>query len=211
MNHIFSRLPGEVEFLYGSLFALRADVFQAFGLEGIDFEAHDTAWGLQIARRGGRIALLQGIEVTHLKTYDVRSLLQNDFRMPYHWAHIFVGFRRWNELPAMLGGRGFAHASVGQVATLASAAAASLSLAASLVLSDPPLEVGAILTGLGWMFLHRRFLAFVWRRKGGAFALQAALFTFLDNLVMGAGLAAGFWRALTRAAPGGAASVGHVG
>jgi glycosyltransferase involved in cell wall biosynthesis len=187
MHEVFRNLPDFVEFLYGSLFALRREAFYAYGLQEVGFEAHDTAWGQRISTSGGRIVLLKDLEVIHLKRYSFVSLLKNDFAIPYHWGVIFVAFKRWRGLLRRT--VGFAHASKRQMAGLVLAYASVAALLCALAW-PPSIAIALVLVAV-WGVTHGRFLSFVASEKGWAFAWRAAALTFLDNVVMGLGALSG--------------------
>jgi glycosyltransferase involved in cell wall biosynthesis len=198
MYHVFSGLPATVEFLYGSLFAIRRDAFHQYRLPGVDFAAHDTAWGLQIAASGGKIALLQELEVVHLKEYSFASLLRNDFAIPYHWVRLFVAFEKWRDLPSFLTRpTGFAHASQSQLATIVLAYVSLATMLLAAVTREPGVAIAALLMGATWVWLNWRLFRLIGSRQGATFGWWAACFTYLDNLVMGGGLAFGFATVLT--------------
>lgn len=185
MHFIFRRLPDEVTFLYGSIFGFRREHAEPFE---DDFElAEDTALGQKVAATGKRIGFCRDLEVVHLKAYGCASFFQNDFLIPFHWARVFFTYAGWKQL-----GRnrtGFAHAPKGQLA--------SVVLAPLILLLLPPSLAGwlpagvPLLMALCWFLLNARFLVFLLAERGGAFAALSVSVTFLDHLVMAAGIAAG--------------------
>ncbi len=185
MHYRFYRLPERVNFLYGSLHALRREDVQPYNAR-IKI-ADDTALGQSLVAGGKEIALVKGLEVIHLKKYNFFSLVQNDFQIPFDWAKIFLSFKGFKQL-----GRnktGFAHASKAQLI--------SVSLA--------PLITGLLVLALAgsfhfyfgssflliWFLLNYPFFRFLGREKGLAFAAFAVLVTFLDNLIMALGIICG--------------------
>jgi glycosyltransferase involved in cell wall biosynthesis len=192
MHHVFSNLDPDVDFLYGSLFAVRRDAFHRYGLAQADFDSHDTGWGQRIAAAGGRIELLRDLEVVHLKKFSFGSFVRNDFCIPYQWAQIFVAFEGWQGLRKRK--TGFAHASWRQLGAIA-LSYATLVAAVCAVFWSVALVALAIIAG-AWLLVHLRFFRFVAREKGFLYACGGIALTFLDNLVMGAGIASGFARAL---------------
>jgi glycosyltransferase involved in cell wall biosynthesis len=195
MHYVFRNLDQRVEFLYGSLFAVRREAFERYGLEQADYEPHDTGWGQRIATAGGRIELLKDLEVIHLKKFSFSSFVRNDFFVPYQWAHIFVAFRRWHGL-----GRrktGFAHASWRQLATIALSYGIAIAALCAIFWSAALLTLAAL--AVLWLLLNAGFFGFLARERGFVYACRGAAFTFLDNLVMGAGAACGLGHALLRA------------
>jgi glycosyltransferase involved in cell wall biosynthesis len=189
MHDIFRRLPSRVAFLYGSVHALRREI------AGLEYDrdirrAHDTALGQHLHGLGKRIAFLPSLEVTHLKRYNALSFLQNDFRIPFDWAKIFVKYRGWKQL-----GRGsrYAHASGTQLLSV---------MLAPLILVLAPLAwavnmpVALAPPVLVWLFLNARFLIYLTRERGPLFGALAVPVTFVDHLVMASGIVAGLVAAL---------------
>jgi GT2 family glycosyltransferase len=196
MNFVFSRLPYFVDFLYGSFFGLRSPAFTDFHLEQVHFRAHDTAWGLQISSSGGKVALLKDLEVVHLKKYTFRSIIHNDFQIPYDWADIFISFKKWRDIPGIiLRRKSFAHASTLQLATICLAYGLLALLFAAAVLAHAAatslLLAAAGLAALAWLGLNRAFFSHIHARKGVAYLAGACAFTFVDNITMGLGIVAG--------------------
>jgi glycosyltransferase involved in cell wall biosynthesis len=195
MHYVFRNLDADVDFLYGSLFAVRREAFGHYELEEADFEPHDTGWGQRIAAEGGRIVLLKDLEVVHLKKFSLRSFVRNDFLIPYQWAHIFVAFRGWRGLRRRK--TGFAHASWRQLGAIALSYGILLAAVCAIFWSAALVALAVI--AVAWLLVNARFFRFLEREKGFAYASGGAALTFLDNLVMGAGIACGLARALLRA------------
>ncbi|OGS13985.1 MAG: hypothetical protein A2285_02200 [Elusimicrobia bacterium RIFOXYA12_FULL_57_11] len=192
MHHIFGRLPERVTFLYGSIYAVRAALWNNAGCaaqkSALTVElGEDTAMGQSYAASGRQIAFLKDLQVTHLKTYTLRSFIANDFNIPFWWAHILIATKGWKQLGKS--GTGYSHSPKEQLASVVLAPLLALLL---------PLTAGGLLPayappalGACWLLLNIRFLAFLNAQKGLFFALQAACVTFLDNIIMAAGVACG--------------------
>ena len=193
MHYTFRKLPPEVTFLYGSIYAFRRSAWQYF--PPYVKVADDTNLGQQFVSQGIKISFLKELEVTHLKQYNFSSFIMNDFAIPFDWAKIFIEYRGWRQL-----GRnklGFAHASKRQLfaVTLAPLALILLFAGAS---NDLYFLAGVFLI-LTWYVLHSSFFSFLAQEKGLIFACCAFFLTFLDNLIMASGITFGFLNAL---APG---------
>ena len=76
----------------------------------------DTEMGLRIRAAGGRIHLAPELEVEHLKRHSLRTLLSNDFVIPFMFARVLLAYRRGKPVA---GRSAFSHASLAQ--TLATA------------------------------------------------------------------------------------------
>ena len=181
MNYIFRRLPERVTFIYGSIYAARKEALVAS--DPLVKIADDTALGQQLVSSGRQIAFLRGMEVVHLKKYNIFSFLKNDFRIPFDWAHIFIRYKGWKEL---FGKRsGYAHSPNGQLASV---------ILAQLVIFTAafmPLVTAGIF--FIWFVLNLDFIIFLGREKGIGFAARAYVVTFFDHLVMGIGIICGFF------------------
>jgi len=186
MHYIFKRLPEKVNFLFGSICAVRRKA--AFLCDNSYRYCEDTAYGQQLATSGRRIVFLSRLEVRHLKKYNFFSLLVNDLRVPFDWANIFLKFKGWKQL-----GKnkvGFIHAPAEQLVsvTLAPLIVAFILLYFSGFISFKPYIL--LLIPL-WLALNMKFLSFLLNEKGLVFFGAACLFTFLDNIIMFIGIAGG--------------------
>ncbi|MCX5713948.1 MAG: glycosyltransferase, partial [Candidatus Omnitrophica bacterium] len=186
MHYIFRKLPKRVNFLFGSICAMRRD---AANLCNSSYRyGQDTAYGQQLVSHGKNIFFLTDLEVIHLKKYNFWSLLKNDFNICFYWANIFLKFKGWKQL-----GRnkvGFAHSPVEQLISVCLAPATLLFI---------PLKLFILCPVLLWVALNIGFLRFLLNESGMAFALVSTFFTFLDNIVMALGITCGFLFGLARA------------
>jgi len=194
MYHTFSQLPDRVDFLYGSIFALRAEVAKEIPKEvfGSVFHAEDTALGQWLHSQGHEIALLKKLEVVHLKSYTFSSFVATSFYIPKQWALLLVRsfdikilFRR-----ALQSDSVFVHASPSQVI--------------SLVLAPICLGAGVLGFFLNWGFIFLLPLLLLWGKYnfsfhrqlfeelGFLFTIKGVFLTFLDHLLKFAGVFSGF-------------------
>jgi len=185
MHYIFRRLPDRVNFLYGSIYAIRrAGVAHINSLAKI---ADDTELGQEIASKGGRIDFLPAVEVTHLKKYNLSSFIKNDFIIPFEWAGLFCKYKGWAQLRSC---RRFAHSSNRQILSILSACLL-MALTGISFLGMPVFIAQAILSIL-WAVLNIRFMEFLLAERGIGFAALSIFITFIDNLVMFCGVLIGF-------------------
>jgi len=124
--------------------------------------------------------------VTHVKRYGFVSFVLNDFQVPLDWARIFYRNKGWRQLGKS--GTGFAHSPKSQIASV---------ILAPLVVAGIPLSFagfGVLSAGffLVWGALNFRLMSFFAGEKGLLFGLTALLVTFMDNVVMAAGIFSGF-------------------
>jgi glycosyltransferase involved in cell wall biosynthesis len=196
MHYIFSWLPRRVTFLYGSLFAFRRALIKA-PVSDIRY-AGDTLFGQQLWLEGRTIILDKSLEVEHLKQYDLPKLMRNDFEVPFYWAHIFLRYSGVRQLGK--NGTGFAHASLRQLMGVGLSAVVLVLLPFAIIW---PMVLLYWFASCGmWFVLNGGFLAFLFKERGAWFAARAALFTFLDQIVMLCGIMAGFvWFSFRRADP----------
>jgi len=184
MHYIFKKLPKRINFLYGSIYALRRPVAEIYDPD-IKI-ADDTALGQKLTSSGKRIAFLNDLEVVHLKKYNLFSFIKNDFVIPYDWAYIFLkyqGYRQlgWNKT-------GYAHASRRQLISImmASAILMGLFLGNNFILFTGGLT-------LVWFLLNFSFFTYLVREKGLIFGFFSLLVTFIDNIVMALGIFCGLF------------------
>ena len=189
MHYIFGRRAGETDFLYGSIFAVRArDLVPFIPLSKPFTDVADSELGFQLALRGKRIMLDPDLEVEHLKHYSFTSLVRNDFVIPFMFMRLLLTRR---EAAVRNGGRRFSHAALSQVLAAAAAFSGSFSLAAWLLGAGP---VPALLALALAVFFYAVWAPFLKRcfSSGPVFAVNAFFFTWLDAVVMFSGMLAGF-------------------
>ncbi len=192
MNFIFKKISSPVNFLYGSIHALRKKDFQLYD-ESLAY-AEDTDLGRKLAANGKKIYLLKKLLVTHLKPYGFFSLLKNDFTIPFYWARLFFKYSGPLDLFAQ---KGFAHAKAWQISSILLAPVVVLLL----VLSVFAGSVSLLMAGSAFLLfvcLNMGFFIFLFHKKGARFTLRSVFFTVLDQNVMAFGAAAGAFYHLLR-------------
>jgi glycosyltransferase involved in cell wall biosynthesis len=187
MHDLGRRLPERLNFLFGSPCALRRVHFEPFS-ESLDL-AEDTELGQRLAFKGRRIALLHSLQVTHWKRHGFRSIVRNDFQIPFTWAHLFLENRG---LSQVFSHRRFAHARSGQMGSVLASPFFILCLA--LTPFFPVMAIPGAVFLAGYLLLNARFHLFLFKKRGAWFALRALAFTLFDQTVMLCGIAAGFGR-----------------
>jgi len=194
LNETHRQCPNEADFIYGSFFAVRKEDFR-FRLN-IKRYVEDTELGLRMIQSGLKIAHEKDLQVIHLKKYSFFSLLKNDFLVPFFWTRLFIQF---GGLSNVLRKRRFCHAGAAQL----SAVAASFLSVPALGLMPPLGGVLILASVLFSMNFHLR----TYSKFGPAFTVKSIVFTWLDQLVMAAGILLGFivhlrraplWRRLVR-------------
>jgi glycosyltransferase involved in cell wall biosynthesis len=186
MHYVFNQLPESVTFLYGSAHALRKECAHLF-YDGSIGRADDTELGQKLVSRGKTIALFKRLEVVHLKRYDWLSLAKNDFWIPFDWAWIFVRYQGWKQLGRK--GTGYGHARAGQLASVIVAPA--IVFVSALSLNTYSHFAYAVPGAAVWLLLNWPFIKYLARVKGLNFGVASIAVTFLDHIVMAAGIAAG--------------------
>lgn len=96
LHWLYSQLPEQITFLYGSFFAFRCGLQPYF--ESRLKSADDTDAGQRLSAHNKKIVLRKSLAVTHLKRYHLLSLLRNDLRMGYEWSKIFLERKPWQRL-----------------------------------------------------------------------------------------------------------------
>lgn len=179
MHFVFSQLPLSVNFLYGSIFAIRKTDFPMKSKKSSCMRfGVDTALGLSLKNNDHEIRFCRDLEVIHLKKHTIFTLCINDFRVPFNWGRLFILHSGWKSL--FRGQTGYCHSPRWQLLAL-------LALAF--------LGIGILLQNIGlciisfvcWFLFNRLMLVFMWKTKGSKFGLMAGIWTFLDQYLMGTG------------------------
>lgn len=184
MNHIFSKIPDNVSFLYGSFFAVRKDDVRDIVL--VNDWTNDTELGLKLALKKKYVKLEKKIKVTHLKKYTILSLLKNDYKVSSEWGRLFVEHKMWRSVGK--DGVAFAHASLRQIFSLACAFFASFFGFFNFYV------LVVLLTA--WLALNKPFFSVLYKNNGLVFLLWSVVFTFIDNIIMVFGITKGFFLTL---------------
>ncbi len=188
MHYIFSQLPQDVSFLYGSIYAFRKASVLAHGFE--TKIADDTALGQHLVTCGKKILFARDLEVIHLKRHTFLSIIRNDLRIPFEWAKIFFVHKSWRHI-----GRSsmvFAHASKRQITSIVFAVAGLGSLV-SLILGPSFFRIWlAASLFISWTALNSGFWRYLYQKRGMFFLVRVVIWTFFDQLLMFAGVSIGF-------------------
>ena len=187
MHYVFSHLPSEVAFLYGSIYALRRST--AVSIHEVNI-ADDTALGQRLVSCGKNILFARDIEVIHLKRYGFLSLSANDFRIPFDWAILFFIYKGWRRLGKSR--MAFAHASRTQIFSIASAVIAVILITISAIKGGTALMLLSAFFIMLWSILNADFFIYLKRKRGAYFFTLAILWTLFDNMLMAVGIACGF-------------------
>lgn len=185
MNFVFNNVQNPIDFLYGSIFAMRKNVFEPFSEKF--GKADDTDLGKRLAKKGCKIILDKSLEVVHLKKYNFFTFVINDFEIPYSWALQFLNYCGHND---MLKKGKFAHASFRQIISLLMIPFLLLFLL--FIAVSKYFIIISLLLVLLFLLLHFEFLAFIKKERGGLFCFKAVPIIFIDALAMDAGIFAGF-------------------
>ena len=185
MNYIFNKVDNPIDFLYGSISAIRKSKLEPYDDSWII--AEDTELGSRLARKGGKIILDKSLQVVHLKKYNFLDFVINDFRIPYSWALLFLKNKSYKNI---LIKKKFAHASFKQIIGIIITPFMVCSL---FFLFYPGLFfIFPVLLILVSFWLNYDFLKFLQKEKGNFFAVRAVFVALLDPLIMGLGVFAGF-------------------
>ncbi len=179
MHYVLKSCPDEIDFIYGSFFAVKNDGFSQKVCA--KRYAEDTELGIQMYETGCRIFLEKELEVVHLKKYTLISFLKNDFCVPYHWAALFL---RHHGLKMLVKTKRFCHARLMQILGIITAFISMLML-----------PINTFIAGvffLIFLFLNLRFFLFIYSEKKILFLIQSVLVTWLDAIIMCSGVLAGF-------------------
>lgn len=117
-----------------------------------------------------------------------------DFQVPFDWAVIFLAYKGWRQLGRY--GTGFAHAQTKQLVSVILVPTMMLMSAPAMLSPGWLPRAGGLL--VCWLLFNLRFAIFLAKEKGMGFGLLRCAVTFLDHLVMAAGVACGFVCALIK-------------
>ncbi len=179
MNYIFTKCPENIDFLFGSFFALRN--IQLDIRKTKTRIAEDSELGFLLYSQGKKIILDKKLEVIHLKHYSFLSLLKNDFFVPFYFAKLFVRQKGLNKLVRK---KRFSHTRFSQVLSILTSWLILLSLLIHWTIT--------LVFLLAFLIVNLDFFVFLLRNRGILFVLKSSLFTWFDQLVMGSGIIAGF-------------------
>jgi glycosyltransferase involved in cell wall biosynthesis len=196
MHDIFRKLPREITFLYGSIYACRRDLLLPYRALKHTVHVDDTEMGQYLVSQGKRILFAQDLEVTHLKQYSAASFFRNDFNVPFKWADIFLRYQGWKQLGRR--STGFAHSPKEQLASVVLAPAITILSLTAFACSASGYVAAVFFTS--WCFLNARFLSFLTKERGLRFGLASFFITFLDNLTMASGIFCGLVASVVAAA-----------
>jgi glycosyltransferase involved in cell wall biosynthesis len=185
MNVIFGRVGQEVDFIFGSIFAVRRSDYLPMQEQRV--LAEDTELGFQLCRAGKKIHLLQNLEVIHLKRYTFKSLIINDFLVPFYFAKLFVRHRRQQ---ATLKQQRFSHTSHNQILSVM---LAPLSLACIVLAPRHLLRAIALVSALTAIVALNRDLFRAYFGRNTSFGVLSIPFSYIDMIVMASGIACGMF------------------
>ncbi|MDD5195803.1 MAG: glycosyltransferase family 2 protein [Candidatus Omnitrophica bacterium] len=177
MHYIFNKCPESIDFLYGSIIAIKKEHFLPF--DETFRITDDTELGQRYNKLNKKIILNHELEVTHLKHYNLASLIRNDFWVPFWWAKSFLKYKGYT---TFISKRGFSHSSLRQFLTIC------FSYLFILFLFFMPAKIISLSIFIFIFLLNRDYLLFLNAEKGTLFALGAVFFIMFDSLIMGAGV-----------------------
>ncbi len=171
--HLYNITDTQSPYLHTPIFCVRKDVLESAG--GFDsrlWRAEDFRLGVVLGSRGYRFIIDRRIKALHLKEYSLAGALKED------WLRI----KDLQSVKLEPGERAFALRAHrwSRLVSVSLPGAAALALA----LSGLRIEfafVAALLAGL-FLALNARFLLFCRRKKGIFFAVQSAVFLFVEML-----------------------------
>lgn len=180
MNFIISTGPLSVNYVYGSFCATRSKNYVPWPEEIRLTE--DSLWGYHQKQLGHTIHSLGFLQVRHLKKYDLKKLIENDFLISSFFARAFLSFKRWNTLYSK---ESFGHTSKLQKISVI------LSMLTLMVSLMSPI-IGTLLLAL-WFVLNSKFFQFLFHKRGALFTLKSCIWYFLTCINYFIGICYGFF------------------
>jgi len=178
MNYIFGLQSFDVNFLYGSICAIKKKDFVPWPEKFLGVE--DTELGMTLTAQGKKITFMPELEVVHFKNYSFGSLIKNDFFVPFGFARsfwLFEGWRAYLPIPSKGKTKNFSHILPTQVYSLL---VVMISLLSAYYF---PWKVWSVFLAM-YLILNLKFFHFLATAEGFLFALLSVLWTFVDQLVM---------------------------
>jgi len=196
MNWIFSKRAGEVDFVYGSIWAIRKECLEIFNPVAHAFGTlvSDTELGLRLSRLGRRIILEPDLIVDHLRPHSFKSLFKNDFVIPFLFSLIVLRYLRSGSTRIR---KRFSHASLGQVAA-GMAVCASAGFAIVAFFEPRPFGFLSLACLLAFYSYWAPFLLSIGRRRSVLFFAGSVFWTPLDACLMMCGMMTGFFWGVCR-------------
>lgn len=170
MDHMISSGGVEVNYVYGACCATRSRGFIPW--PETQRMTEDSAWGYRQKRLGLKIHCLKELKVTHLKEYNLISLIQYDFLISSFFARSFVKNNRWNTLYTS---EKFGHTLKGQKISIV----AIFCIFCLSAFSFSWMWAGGFL----WVVANLNFFSFFKKKRNLPFLMGAIVWTFLDHIV----------------------------
>lgn len=185
MHHTFSRIGREVNFLYGSVCAVRASLFEPWPNEDYSKNrpgVEDSALGLKLRQKGVRILCPDNVQVKHLKSYSFMSLIFNDFRVAYDFANLFLKQSQWKTL--------FSSVAFGHISKVWMYSVVLSGFTVIFLLNEKTRDLGYLAT-FTWFIINFRFHNFIKRNFSLSFLIRAIAWNFFDQIIILMGIIIG--------------------
>lgn len=180
MSYIISIGDLSVNYVYGSFCATRSKNYTPWP-EDIRL-TEDSLWGYQQKKAGFIIHSLNDLKVRHLKEYDLKGLICNDFTISSFFARAFLSFNRWSTLYSK---ESFGHTSkLQKISVVLSMLILIVSFVSSIF------SLGLLII---WVLLNVRFFNFLFLQRGSVFALKSIGWYFFTCINYFTGICYGFF------------------
>lgn len=180
MNYVISTGDLSVNYVYGSFCATRSKSYTPWP-EDIRL-TEDSLWGYQQKKSGFTIHLLNHVQVRHLKEYDLKGLIQNDFLISSFFARSFLSFNRWNTL--------YSKANFGHTSKLQKLSVILAVIILMIFPVEPTLSLGFFVL---WLALNIKFFQFLFLQRGILFLFKSIGWYFFTCINYFIGIAYGFF------------------
>lgn len=184
MHYIFKKCPRYVDFLYGSINVIKKDYFLKF--ERSFSLTADIELGQRYNKLNKKILLNPELQVIHLKKYNLKKIIKNDFSVPFWYVKPFILYKGYKDI---FGKRRFAHARMNQLISISVSYLVAISI---FCLQQPGARIIFFISLFLFLALNLKFFAFLYKERGLLFSIKSIIFTYFDLLIMGLGILAGF-------------------
>lgn len=178
MSYVTKNNTTKVNYIYGAYCATRKDGFIKWP-ENIRY-TEDSRWGHIQSKMGYEIHCLHEVNAIHLKNYSLKSLIENDLNIAFHFCEKFLDEKRW---PTLIGNEEFGHTSKKQMLSVILSVISLFSLGINFNFF--------LFLVLLWGFVNLNFFTYILKHNSHSFILKTIPWYYIINLTYGIGIISG--------------------